>query len=29
MATLAKLPKSLQVFVAKGINSLDEKPFGD
>lgn len=29
MATLAKLPKPLQVFVAKGINSLDEKLFGD
>lgn len=29
MVTLAKLPKPLQVFVAKGINSLDEKPFGD
>lgn len=29
MAILAKLPKPLQVFVAKGINSLDEKPVGD
>ena len=29
MATLAKLPKPLQVFVAKGINSLDERLVGD